>query len=128
MSTEDIENLAKNLTDEEFASLIGSALYGSVRGLVDQGMSAQMALRLVAAQYVTAAIGPKALEDMGVPFSTARRWRLQLRRAAENIPDEPPQHILDDAQRYLEEKAGYFTPAADSSAPAPSAEGQEGPQ
>lgn len=100
MNTDDINNLS----NDDLATLVGSALYGSVRGLVDQGMSAQMALRLVAAQYVTAAMGPKALEEMGVPFSTAKRWRLQLRRAIEQLPDEAPQEILDDAQRFLEEK------------------------
>lgn len=100
MNPEDIQNM----TDDEIKGLVGSTIYAGVRALVDQGMSAQMALRLVAAQYVTAAMGPKALEDMGVPFSTAKRWRLQLRRAVENMPDEPPQHVLEDVQRYLEQK------------------------
>ena len=95
---------ALNMTDEQLAELVGGVIYAGVRGLVDQGMTAQMALRLVAAQYVTAAMGPKALEDMGVPFSTAKRWRLQLRRAVENMPEEPPQNVLEDAQRYLEDK------------------------
>ena len=100
MNVEDIQNMS----DEEAAQLVGSFIYAGVRGLVDEGMSAQMALRLVAAQYVTAAMGPKALEDMGVPFSTAKRWRLQLRRTVESIPDEAPQHVLDDARAYLEQK------------------------
>lgn len=107
MSHENTEHnitAALNLTDDQLAELVGGVIYAGVRGLVDQGMSAQMALRLVAAQYVTAAMGPKALEDMGVPFSTAKRWRLQLRRAVENMPDEPPQEVLEDAQRYLEQK------------------------
>lgn len=113
MSHENTEHnitAALNLTDDQLAELVGSVLYAAVRGLVDQGMSAQMALRLVAAQYVTAAMGPKALEDMGVPLSTAKRWRLQLRRAVENIPDEPPQHVLEDVQRYLEGKDQEVTP------------------
>lgn len=100
MNVEDIQNMS----DEEAAQLVGSFIYAGVRGLVDEGMSAQMALRLVAAQYVTAAMGPKALEDMGVPFSTAKRWRLQLRRAVEKLPDEAPQHVLEDVQGYLEQK------------------------
>jgi hypothetical protein len=107
MSQENIDQnvtAALNLTEDQLAELVGSLIYAGVRGLVDQGMSAQMALRLVAAQYVTSAMGPKALEDMGVPFSTARRWRLQLRRAVENIPDEPPQNVLQDVQRYIEQK------------------------
>ena len=110
MSHENTENIepnvaaALNLTDEQLAELVGGFIYAGVRGLVDEGMSAQMALRLVAAQYVTAAMGPKALEDMGVPFSTAKRWRPQLRRAVENISDEAPQSVLEDVQGYLEQK------------------------
>jgi hypothetical protein len=100
MNVEDIQNM----TDEEIKGLVGGIIYSNVRALVDQGMSAQMALRIVAAEYVTQAMGPKALEDMGVPFSTARRWRLQLRRAVENVPDELPQTVLEDVQRYLEQQ------------------------
>ena len=107
--TEDNVTAALNLTDDQLGELVGGVIYAGVRGLVDQGMSAQMALRLVAAQYVTAAMGPKALEDMGVPFSTAKRWRLQLRRAVENIPDEAPPNVLEDVQQYLEQKAGSVT-------------------
>ena len=103
-NTDDNTLAALNLTDEQLAGLVGGLIYAGVRGLADQGMSAQMALSLVAAQYVTEAMGPKALEEMGVPFSTAKRWRLQLRRAVENMPDEPPQSVLEDAQRYLEQK------------------------
>ena len=100
MNVEDIQNMS----DEDASQLVGGFIYAGVRSLVDEGMSAQMALRLVAAQYVTAAMGPKALEDMGVPFSTAKRWRLQLRRAVENISDEAPQSVLEDVQGYLEQK------------------------
>ena len=116
-NTEDNVTAALNLTDDQLGELVGGVIYAGVRGLVDQGMSAQMALRLVAAQYVTAAMGPKALEDMGVPFSTAKRWRLQLRRAVENIPDEAPPNVLEDVQQYLEQKAGNLTPQDGRPAP-----------
>ncbi|MEX5272255.1 hypothetical protein RCG67_16970 [Kocuria sp. CPCC 205292] len=125
MSHENIEDnipAALNLTDEQLAALVGGILYAGVRGLVDQGMSAQMALRLVAARYVTEAMGSKALEEMGVPFSTAKRWRLQLRRAVENMPEELPQEVLEDAQRYLEHKASGVTAQDGTSAPAGSME------
>lgn len=105
MNVEDIQNM----TDEEIKGLVGGIIYSNVRALVDQGMSAQMALRIVAAEYVTQAMGPNALEDMGVPFSTARRWRLQLRRAVENVPDELPQNVLEDVLGYLGEKADSVT-------------------
>jgi ketol-acid reductoisomerase len=113
MSNENIENTSYipdaigDMTDDELTGLVGATIYAGVRALVDQGMSPQMALRVVAAAYVTEALGPKALEDMGVPLSTAKRWRVQLREGAKNVPDEPPQRVLEDAQRYLEWKLRY---------------------
>jgi hypothetical protein len=100
MSTENI----LDLTDDEMVALIGSALYGGVRPLVDLGMTPQMALRLVAARYITEVMGDKALEDMGVPWSTAKRWRATVRKYAEKIPDTPSQNVLEDVARYLERK------------------------
>lgn len=98
-----IQNI-QNLTDDEMVALIGSALYGGVRPLVDLGMTPQMALRLVAAQYITEVMGHKALEEMGVPWSTAKRWRATVRDYAEQIPDAPSQNVLDDVVRYLQRK------------------------
>jgi len=93
------------MTDEQLTLLVGGTIYAAVRPLVDQGMTAQMALRLVSATYVAETFGPKALEEMGVPASTARRWRTTLKRYMAKSPDQPPQAVLDDVQRYLEQKA-----------------------
>jgi hypothetical protein len=98
-----IENIL-NLTEDELVAVIGSALYGGVRPLVDQGMTPQMALRLVSATYITEVMGHKALEDMGIPWSTAKRWRATMRKYAEHIPDAPPNNVLEDVVRYLQAK------------------------
>lgn len=93
------------MTDEQLTDLVGGTIYAGVRALVDQGVTAQMALRLVSATYVAEAFGPKALEEMGVPASTARRWRTTLKRYMSKAPETPPQAVLDDVRRFLEQKA-----------------------
>jgi hypothetical protein len=99
------EQIMNAMSDEQLAEIVGLTLYAGVRPLVDNGMTAQMALRLVSATYVSEALGRKALEEMGVPPSTARRWRTTLKRYMEKTPDTPPQAVVEDVKRYVEQKS-----------------------
>ncbi len=67
--------------DEAVAQIVGGVVYGATAALVEGGLSPAAALRIVGYVLVEATLGREAVRALGVPESTARRWRVFLRDA-----------------------------------------------
>lgn len=83
---------------DQIEKMLGGALYGVCRMLVDAGVRPAAALRLVGLLMIEGALGPRAIEQLGVPKSTANRWRAELAEAAQaaDLPDDPTTEVLNE--------------------------------
>lgn len=92
-------------TNEALGDLVGSAsatmLLGVIEALRVAGFEPQKAVRLATMVVLEGSLGRGVWDLVGIPGSTARRWRQQIREAiaSGNIPEEVPvefQHrVLD---------------------------------
>jgi hypothetical protein len=75
-------------------------MLGIVATMVHAGVTPNNALRFAAFQTIESTLGREAIESLGLPASTARRWRIEMRKIladvdADALPDEMPQELLD---------------------------------
>lgn len=70
-------------TDHAVEQLIAGALYGFVRGAVDVGVNPAKAMTLAAFGIIEGTLGREATNNLGVPRSTAARWRTDLAEIGE---------------------------------------------
>lgn len=85
--------------DREVAEqALGTLLYGVVKALTASGLSPQKAMRLAAFVVIDGAIGRGALVSLGLPASTERRWRAEVRDAlsAEELPSDLPVEVFNE--------------------------------
>lgn len=81
-------------TNDALGDLVGSAsatmLLGVIEALRVAGFEPQKAVRLATMVVLEGAFGRGVWDLVGIPGSTARRWRSQIREAIESgkIPDD----------------------------------------
>lgn len=75
---------------------VGAALLGFVKAAIVAGMTPANALRVCAFAMIEASLGREATATLGVPESTARRWRLQLAELdGSKLPTDVPEEFLN---------------------------------
>jgi len=89
--------MTKNAQDAAEAAL-GAALYATVKALTDAGMRPASALRLAGFVAIDGTLGRGALKALGLPGSTERRWRAEVREAVEGyqLRDDAPMEYLNE--------------------------------
>jgi len=79
--------------NNDLETLVATALYGFVRAAVSAGMDPAQALRLSAFAVIESSLGRDPIRSLGLPRSTAARWRRELVAAASG---EVPEGIETD--------------------------------
>lgn len=100
------EEAISQLSEEEHTRLVADTLYGALAGFTSAGVPPQKAVRAVMVMFLQGVHGPQVWKALGIPQSTAERWRREFRevkKLVQDIPDEvPPEAIEAYAQLVVE--------------------------
>lgn len=88
------------VTDEQQSQMervVAGALVGVVRALVMAGETPSNAFRLAAFVVIEGTFGREVVAELGVPYSTAARWRATLRDLdVSRLPEDVPVEVIND--------------------------------
>jgi hypothetical protein len=102
------EEAISQLSDEDHARLVADTLYGALLGFTSAGVSPQKAVRAVMVTFLQGVHGPQVWKSLGVPQTTAERWRREYRevkKLVQDIPEEIPAEAIDAYVQLVVENA-----------------------
>lgn len=84
--------------EDQAGRLLAGMLLAVVRGMVHAGVEPAKAMRLAAFAVLEAEFGRDTVLALGMPGTTERRWRRELREALAEaeIPEDPPVELINE--------------------------------
>lgn len=73
-----------------FSKLVAGMLVGTMKALIDGGVSPSSAARLASVGLIVGALGRGALLELGVPLRTVQQWQAEVREGLRDMPDQTP--------------------------------------
>lgn len=102
MNNEDLLKLLEEASEDQLGEIVTGMLYAGVKAATDQGVQPLKAIRGVVALYFQEYLGSAVWKELGVPQSTAERWRKDIREVLAEAPEIQEGPSDEMMMRYLQ--------------------------